>query len=52
MTLPDTDKQVLANQPDIMIVQVDIEQKTALVIDVAVPSDHSIRMKEHEKLEK
>ncbi|TWW57282.1 hypothetical protein D4764_07G0000010 [Takifugu flavidus] len=37
-----TDKLVVANQPDIVVV----------VIDVAIPSDSNIRKKEHEKLEK
>ncbi|KAI3377775.1 hypothetical protein L3Q82_008918 [Scortum barcoo] len=44
------DKQVMANQPDIVVV--DKEQKRAVVIDVAIPSDNRIRKKEHEKLEK
>ena len=43
------DRQVLANKPAIAVV--DKHQKTAVVIDVAVPSDSSIR-KEYEKLEK
>ena len=45
-----TDRQVLANQPDVVVV--DKDQKTAVVIDVAVPSDSNIRKKEYEKLEK
>ncbi|KAF7664173.1 hypothetical protein LDENG_00185720 [Lucifuga dentata] len=45
-----TDKQVLANQPDTVVV--DKEQKRAIVIDVAVPADSNIRKKEHEKIEK
>ena len=45
-----TDKQVLANQPDIVVV--DKEQKKAVVIDVAIPADANIRKKEHEKVEK
>ena len=45
-----TDKMVVANQPDIVVV--DKQKKTAVVIDVAVPNDSNIRKKEHEKLEK
>ncbi|KAF7666275.1 hypothetical protein LDENG_00113730, partial [Lucifuga dentata] len=45
-----TDKQLLANQPDVVVV--DKEQKRAVVIDVAVPADSNIRKKEHEKIEK
>lgn len=37
-----------ANQPDIMVS--DKEQKTAVVIHVAMPAD--VRKKEHEKIEK
>ncbi|KAF7647953.1 hypothetical protein LDENG_00164190, partial [Lucifuga dentata] len=45
-----TDKLLLANQPDMVVV--DKEQKKAVVIDVAVPADSNIRKKEHEKIEK
>ena len=45
-----TDRRVLANQPD--IVAVDKQRKEAVVMDVAVPSDSSIKKKEYEKLEK
>ncbi|XP_076747453.1 uncharacterized protein LOC143421715 [Maylandia zebra] len=45
-----TDKMVVANQPDIVVV--DKQKKTAVVIDVAVPNDSNIGKKEHEKLEK
>ncbi|KAF7649100.1 hypothetical protein LDENG_00146690 [Lucifuga dentata] len=45
-----TDKQLLDNQPDMMVV--DKEQKRAVVINVAVPADSNIRKKEHEKIEK
>ena len=45
-----TDKLVMANQPDIVVV--DKEQKTVTVVDVAIPSDSNIRKKEHQKLEK
>ena len=45
-----TDKLVMANQPDIVLI--DKQQKKAVVIDVAIPSDSNIRKKEHEKLEK
>ena len=40
----------MSNQPDIMLI--DKQQKKAVVIDVAIPSDNHIRKKEHEKLEK
>ncbi|KAF7641260.1 hypothetical protein LDENG_00287520 [Lucifuga dentata] len=40
-----TDQQLLANQPDMVVV--DKEQKRALVIDVVVPADSNIRKKEH-----
>uniref|UniRef100_A0A672HX89 C-type lectin domain-containing protein n=1 Tax=Salarias fasciatus TaxID=181472 RepID=A0A672HX89_SALFA len=39
----------MPNQPDIVV---DKQQKTAVVIDVAIPSDGNIRKKEHEKVEK
>jgi hypothetical protein len=45
-----TDKQVQANQPDIVIV--DKESKKAVIIDIAVPSDFNIKSKEQEKIEK
>lgn len=41
-------RQVLASQPDIMIV--DEEQKTVVMINVAVPNDSKI-MREYENLE-
>lgn len=41
------DKLVIANQPDIVVV--DMQGKTAAVIDVAIPSDGSIRKKEMRK---
>lgn len=44
-----TDKMVMANQPNIVVV--DKQQKTAVVVDVAIPSDSNIKKKEHEKLE-
>ena len=45
-----TDKQVKANQPDIVIV--DKERKESTIIDIAVPNDINIKEKEHEKIEK
>ncbi|KAF7640661.1 hypothetical protein LDENG_00024680, partial [Lucifuga dentata] len=47
-----TNKQLLANQPDMVVI--DKQQKRAVVIDVAVavPADSNIRKKEHEKIEK
>ena len=45
-----TDRMVMANQPDIVVV--DKEQRKAVVVDIAIPSDCNIRKKEHEKLEK
>lgn len=44
------DKQLLANQPDIIVA--DKEQKTTVVINVAIPVDSNIRKKRHEKMEK
>uniref|UniRef100_A0A8C5DHN0 PiggyBac transposable element-derived protein domain-containing protein n=1 Tax=Gouania willdenowi TaxID=441366 RepID=A0A8C5DHN0_GOUWI len=40
----------MENQPDIVVV--DKEQRKAVVVDIAIPSDFNIRKKEHEKLEK
>ncbi|XP_060796653.1 spermatogenesis-associated protein 16-like [Neoarius graeffei] len=45
-----TDKQVLACQPDTVVV--DKEQKSVIVKDVGIPVDNNIRQKEHEKIEK
>ncbi|XP_055359974.1 uncharacterized protein LOC129603341 [Betta splendens] len=45
-----TDRMVIVNQPDIVVV--DKEQRKAVVVDVAIPSNGNIRKKEHEKLEK
>ena len=45
-----TDRQVIANQPDIVIV--DKIKKTASIIDIAVPMDGNIKKKEIEKVEK
>lgn len=44
------EKQLLANQQDIVVV--DKEQKTVVVMDVAIPADGNIRKKEQEKIEK
>ena len=44
-----TDRKVLANQPDIVII--DKQKKEAVVIEIAVSSDSNIK-KEYEKLEK
>ena len=45
--LPDPDPQmVMSNHPDIVVV--DKHGKTAVVIDVAIPSDSNVRKKEHE----
>ena len=44
-----TDGKVLANQPDIVII--DKQKKEAVVINIAVPSDSNIKKKEHNKLE-
>ncbi|KAL4006508.1 quercetin 2,3-dioxygenase [Sarotherodon galilaeus] len=41
---------VVANQPDTVVL--DKQRKTAIVVDVAIPSDSNIRKKEHEKLKK
>lgn len=40
--------ELVASQPD--MVMVDKEQKTAVVIDMAIPADCNVRMKEHEKI--
>ena len=45
-----TDRKVLANQPDIVVI--DKQKKEAVVIDIAVPSDSNIKNKEYKKLEK
>ena len=45
-----TDKHVLANKPDIVVI--DKAQKTASIIDIAVPNDSNIASKEKEKVEK
>ena len=45
-----TNKLVMANQPDIVVV--DKHQRTAVVVDVTITSNSNIRKKEHEKLEK
>lgn len=45
-----TDKQLPANRPDIMVV--DKEQKRAVMMDVAIPADGEIKKKGHEKIKK
>ena len=45
-----TNRMVMANQSD--IVMVDKQQKKAVVIDAAIPSDSTIRKKEHVELRK
>lgn len=45
-----TDKQPLANQTDIVVVEK--EQKTTVAIDVGVTADSNIRKNEHEKIGK
>ena len=45
-----TDKLVVANQPDIVLI--DKQQKKAVVIDIAILSKSNIKKKDHEKLEK
>ena len=45
-----TDEIVVANEPDIMVVEK--RDKKAVEVDVAIPSDTNIRMKRHEKLKK
>ena len=44
------DKLVMANQPDIVVV--DKHQRTAVVVDVAILNYSNIGKKEHEELEK
>lgn len=43
-----TDKLMMANQPDIMLF--DKQQRGEVVTDIATPSDSNIRKEEHEKL--
>jgi hypothetical protein len=45
-----TDKHILANQPDIIVV--DKEENQATIIDIAVPNDYNISSKERDKVEK
>lgn len=45
-----TTRQVLVNQPDIIVV--DTDQKKAVAIDVVVPSNSNIKKEDYEKLEK
>ena len=45
-----TDKQILANQRD--IVAVDKENQRAILTDIAVPGDYNIASKEKKKVEK
>ena len=45
-----TNKLVMANQPDIVVI--DKHQRTAVVVDVAIPSNGNIGKKEHKKLKK
>ena len=44
--LDSTDKIVMANQPDIVVV--DKWEKTAVMVNVAISSDSNIRRKKHE----
>ena len=45
-----TDRIITARRPDIVVI--DKTDKTATIIDVAVPNDHNIRVKEQDKVEK
>lgn len=45
-----TDKIVMTNQLDIAII--DMQKRTAVVVNVAIPNDGNIRKKVHGKLEK
>ncbi|XP_067930945.1 uncharacterized protein [Watersipora subatra] len=45
-----TEKHVIVNQPDIVVV--DKENKRATIIDIAVPNDYNIASKEKEKVKK
>ena len=45
-----TDKVIQARRPDIVVI--DKETKTAVIIDVAVPSDRNVTAKEEEKTTK
>ena len=44
-----TDKLVMANQPDIVLI--DKKQQKAVVIDIVIPSDSNIWRKDHEKID-
>lgn len=48
--LTHTDKLVMANQPDTVVV--DNRRKEAIMIDIAVPSDSNTRKKELKRFEK
>ena len=45
-----TDKMVVANHPDIVVVNK--WDKKAVVVDVAIPSDSNIRKEEHKNIKK
>lgn len=45
-----TDKMAMDNQPNVVIL--DKQQRKAIVIDRAIPSDGNIKKKERDKLEK
>ena len=45
-----TDKTILANKPDITVF--DLENKTAKIIDIKIPSDHNLFSSETEKIVK
>ena len=45
-----TDKQVIANKPDIVVV--DKNTKYTTIIDIAIPNDRNIKIKELEKVDK
>lgn len=46
-----TDKQMMVNQLDIVVVVNKVDKK-AVMIEVAVPNDRNIRLRNSEKLEK
>ena len=42
-----TDHQILARRPDLMIQQ--IKKRTCQIVDFSVPADHRVKLKEFEK---
>ena len=47
-----TDHQISARQPDLVIVNKKTKRRTCQIVDFAVPADHRIKLKENEKRDK